>query len=153
MTEAARPLVIGIGNVLRSDDGAGYRVAEALSNGINHCLEVITVHQLTPELVLYIGSASHVLFVDASVEQKWVVLKPIAAQNATTSSAAVGVGHTITPNVLMALAQVLYHHCPPAWELLIPAQHWGHGPQLSGLTAEACSQALLMAKAWGHGHA
>ena len=154
MTEAKRPLVIGIGNVLRSDDGAGYQVAEALRNEINRSLEVITVHQLTPELALYIGSASRVLFVDASVEQLFSALKPLAEhQNATPSSTPVGVGHSITPDMLMALARVLYDHCPPAWELLIPAQRWDHGTKLSGLTAEGCTQALLMAKAWGHGHA
>ena len=154
MKEGKHPLVIGIGNVLRGDDGAGFRVAEALRDGNGHNLVVITVDQLTPELAACIASASRVLFVDASADPLRSGLMPLDAHHeALATSMAVGLSHTITPPVLMALADVLYHHRPPAWQLLIPAEHWDHGIQLSVVTTEACGQALAMARAWGHSHA
>ena len=155
MNEGKRPLVIGIGNVLRSDDGAGYRVAEELHKAIGDQLDVLAVHQLTPELACRVASASRVLFVDASLDPLRSGLKPLEGvqQAPQTSSGVVGLGHRLTPQMLLALAQGLYHHRPPAWELLIPAQHLDHGAALSGLTSEACTQALSLALAWGRSHA
>jgi hydrogenase maturation protease len=44
----AQPLLIGIGNPLRSDDGLGWAVAEQLSQDGDTDCNIHTVHQLTP---------------------------------------------------------------------------------------------------------
>ena len=47
----SRILIIGFGNPLRSDDGVGWRAAEELEHKLSGSgVEVITCHQLTPEL-------------------------------------------------------------------------------------------------------
>jgi hydrogenase maturation protease len=61
-------LVIGYGNTLRRDDGAGVRAAELMAADPRFAgVEVLTAYQLTPELSLDIGTASLVVFVDADV--------------------------------------------------------------------------------------
>lgn len=149
MSKAPRPLVIGIGNVLRGDDGAGFRVAEALRDAKGHQCEVIALHQLTPELALRIAAASRVLFVDASLDPERTGLEPLPP----AAGAALPLAHELSPQTLMAMARLLYGQCPPAWQLLLPAWHWEHGMQLSAITASACERALPIVQAWEDGHA
>ena len=61
-------LVIGYGDSLRSDDGAGPRVAELLS-GLEG-LTVLTRHQLVPELADDFRGRDVVVFVDAAATLK-----------------------------------------------------------------------------------
>jgi Ni,Fe-hydrogenase maturation factor len=58
-------LVIGYGNDLRGDDGAGPRVAELVRGWRLPGLTAIAVRQLTPELAEPLASAEFALFVDA----------------------------------------------------------------------------------------
>jgi hydrogenase maturation protease len=60
-------LIVGYGNTLRSDDGAGYRAAALLEPELS-CPEVsvIAAHQLTPEMAEPIARCSRVLFLDAA---------------------------------------------------------------------------------------
>src|SRR5690348_5980583 len=58
-------LVIGYGNTLRSDDGAGPRAAAEVGAWGVPGLRAWAVHQLTPELASPIASARLVVFVDA----------------------------------------------------------------------------------------
>jgi Ni,Fe-hydrogenase maturation factor len=61
-------LVIGYGNTLRRDDGAGVRAAEMMAVDPRFAaVEVLMVYQLTPELSLDIATASLVVFIDADV--------------------------------------------------------------------------------------
>ncbi len=61
-------LIMGYGNVLRSDDGIGHVVAQQMGQRLsqdNNELCVYLMHQLTPELVVRIAGASYVIFIDA----------------------------------------------------------------------------------------
>ncbi len=61
-----RVLVVGYGNVLRTDDGIGRYAAQALADGGRLPGAVIqAVHQLTPELALDLSEADLVVLVDA----------------------------------------------------------------------------------------
>jgi hydrogenase maturation protease len=60
-------LVIGIGNPLRRDDGAGWWLARRAEPWLP-AAQLRTVHQLTPELAEDLAAAARVLFIDA-----WVV--------------------------------------------------------------------------------
>ena len=61
-------LIIGYGNALRGDDGAGYIAAELLRERIHDPnVEVFSLQQLTPELMEPVSRASQVIFMDASV--------------------------------------------------------------------------------------
>ncbi len=61
-------LVIGYGNDLRCDDGAGRAVADRIEAMALPGVEVRSVQQLAPELALDIACAETVVFVDASID-------------------------------------------------------------------------------------
>src|SRR5262245_46508216 len=67
-------LVIGYGNVLRSDDGVGPKVAEAIGAMALPQVEILTCDLLTPELAEPISRAVKVVFVDAAVDTPQEVL-------------------------------------------------------------------------------
>ncbi len=149
-------LVIGIGNRLRSDDGAGIRVAEELEAQATG-MQVLVCDQLTPELAQPISQARAVLFIDAQMSDALEAtahspggahLQPLEASPLGDPS-----GHALTPPRLLALSAALYGPCPPAWQLLIPGEHWQVGDQLSARTTAACRNAVPVALAWGARHA
>ena len=72
-------LVIGYGNDLRSDDGAGRVVADRLDALALPDVTVRSVIQLTPELALEIAKFDTVVFVDASVEVAETISTPVVA--------------------------------------------------------------------------
>jgi hydrogenase maturation protease len=62
-----RKLIIGYGNPLRGDDGVGWEIASRLAAIIpNGAAQIITVHQLVPELAEPVSEAELVVFIDAS---------------------------------------------------------------------------------------
>ncbi|MCL6471920.1 MAG: hydrogenase maturation protease [Firmicutes bacterium] len=69
----AHILVIGYGNPLRGDDGAGLFVARQLSKlselSAHDNIKILSLHQLTPELADDISKAKLVIFIDASWNQ------------------------------------------------------------------------------------
>ena len=149
-------LVIGIGNCLRSDDGAGIRVAEALEAQATG-LQVLVCDQLTPELAEPISQARAVLFIDAQMSDASEPTAEAAVdahpQPLEASTHGDPSGHALTPQRLLALSAALYGPCPPAWQLLIPGEQWQVGDQLSAHTAAACRNALPVVLAWSACHA
>ena len=149
-------LVIGIGNRLRSDDGAGIRVAEALEAQATG-LQVVVCDQLTPELAEPISQARAVLFIDAQMSDasEPTAEAPVDAHPQPLDASNLGdpSSHALTPPRLLALSAALYGPCPPAWQLLIPGEQWQVGDQLSARTAAACRNAVPVVLAWGARHA
>ena len=125
-------LVIGYGNTLRRDDGAGVRLAEHLADGLSARIRVETGHQLTPEMALTVAAADvdGVVFIDASVTATEIALKRIDLDNDVSPS----VGHHLTPEALMVYANRLYGRTPPAWLVTLPAYDLGHGESLTDQT-------------------
>jgi hydrogenase maturation protease len=117
MKEQTEILVIGYGNPLRSDDGVGPRVAEAVAQLNLPGVRTLICHQLSPELADPISRAHTVIFVDAAVDTPQEVqlrkLKPGASSQL--------LAHAADPCTLLALAQDVFGHCPEAWWLTIPA--------------------------------
>lgn len=166
MAHHSRILLIGIGNRLRGDDGAGYRLAETLlaSPGCTAMpLQVLAVHQLTPELAASIATADAVLFADAWLQRTpdppetggdrgGPVLEPIPAPADADCSfhaeAPSRWSHQLSPAQLLTLSQVLYGHRPPAWQLLLPAWQLNHGDALSPIGMRAVAAALQLLRHW-----
>ena len=124
-----RTLVIGYGNALRGDDGAGYIAAELLREGIQDPnVEVLSLQQLTPELMEPLSQASRVIFIDASVAGKAgtfnrIPLRPSPACSRFT--------HQVTPETLLAGAQALYGRTPEATLYTIPGRNFDVGQELT----------------------
>ncbi len=131
-------LIIGYGNTLRSDDGVGPRVAEAVA--VLHLPGVLTwaCPQLTPELAEPISQARVVVFVDAAVDTpREVQLRPLVPAKSSQIMA-----HAADPRTMLALARDLFGHAPQAWWLTIPALDLGFGEDLS-TTAQAGLETAL----------
>lgn len=132
-------LVIGYGNTLRSDDGVGQTVAEIVKAWKLPHVQVMPVHQLTPELAEPLANADLAIFVDAypadgKPEVQVCPLEP--------ASSGWTIGHTSAPKGLLAIAQALYHHYPQAWLVAIPAKNFELGDSLSPIAEQGMVEAL-----------
>ena len=132
-------LVIGYGNTLRGDDGAGPRVAEAVSASEGPFLSVIAAHQLTPEMAYDVASAECVIFVDASAdtEQTAVLVRSVEADGLPFQGA-----HSSSPEGLLTMARDAFERTPTAWLVTIPARNFEIGKEFSEVTQRALDQAI-----------
>lgn len=130
-------LVIGYGNPLRGDDGAGWRAAELLEDDPRAGgARVLALHQLMPELALEVSQASLVVLVDASEEP---------GVPGTVSSWALGeepasghvYSHHVDPAGLVQLASTLYGQAPPVVQVSIRVADVQVGINLSTLVGNA----------------
>jgi hydrogenase maturation protease len=132
----SRVLVIGYGNMLRGDDGAGICAAEGLAERHPE-FEIQTVHQLVPELTEAIRNTDLVFFLDAQIgiEQVTVqTLEPAAGQLRT---------HLFFPEVLLALCKELYDHLPrAAYSIGIPAGSLEFSEKLSTETKRQVQKSI-----------
>lgn len=133
-------LVIGIGNSLRGDDGAGNRVAERLSEQAGNRIRCLSVSQLTMEFVDDIVCAKRVIFIDASVN-----CSPgeIAFTEITPESRIASLdSHRLTPYDLVSLCFVLNRTAPRSFFYEIGGQQFGYGESLSKPVEEAVSKLI-----------
>lgn len=146
----ARALVIGIGNLLRGDDGVGWLLVRELEGrpprrGSPEAPQLRRVQQLTPELAEPVAAAARVLFVDA-----W--LAPPGAMPSCRSlrpdAAGSGSSHHLEPGQLLALARLLYGRAPAAAHLLVPAMAFPHGAVLSAELRSHLPEARRLLHDW-----
>ena len=133
-----RWLVLGYGNEVRGDDAVGLRTTEQIAQWGLFNVQVLAVHQLTPELALRLSGVSHVVFVDASVTVRETTLQKISPAKSDRSS---GMGHLGDPPWLLAVTHVLFGTCPAAWQVMIPVADLRFGQGLSQVTQEGMEQA------------
>jgi len=129
-----RTLVIAYGNPLRCDDGLAWRLVEDLLNrDIPSNEEVITCHQLTPELACSVSGASLVLFIDAAREgvPGDLVCTPIQPKGHVSAFS-----HEFSPATVLNLAQELYANCPAAFAISLCGECFDHGQTLSPKVTE-----------------
>jgi hydrogenase maturation protease len=134
---SVRLLIVGYGNRLRGDDAAGYLAAERLRQFVSPEVEVLAVHQLTPELAEPISRADHVIFIDATAAG---TPGEILKRCVTPLPAAGGFTHHSTPEGLLAAAAALYSHAPEATLYSIPAQSFELSEQLSPPVQDALNR-------------
>jgi hydrogenase maturation protease len=134
-----RVLIIGYGNSLRADDGAGPAVAERLDEqGVP--ARVVCCHQLTPELAQMLAEAELAVFIDACDDGQpgRVRCRDVAPSPQRGISA---IDHHLSPATLLAWARDLYGHVPQAVVVTIDGQEWGHTSKLSPRVAAAAGLA------------
>jgi Ni,Fe-hydrogenase maturation factor len=114
--KTSQTLIIGYGNPLRSDDGFGWHAGRLVARELaGQDAEVITCHQLTPELAEDIHCRN--------------VVPQAPASSAFT--------HSCTPSGLLASAEVLYGLRPPAVVITVSAQSFAFGDSLSPVVSAA----------------
>ena len=147
-----KTLVLGYGNTLRADDGAGHVVAERLAASTPPeapAVEVLTAYQLTPELAMDLADAERVLFIDASAE-----LAPGQVRMAAVDARDVATGpinHHLTPQRLMALTEAMFDRTPQAWTLAVGVADLSVGEGLSPHVAEAIDEMVRLGRQWLRG--
>ncbi|MGB5713352.1 MAG: hydrogenase maturation protease [Waterburya sp.] len=139
-------LIIGYGNTLRSDDGAGQIVAQKIAEWELPEVRSLAVHQLTPELTANIAQADAVIFIDAvatnSENPVSLKIKQIQAKDGENTN----FGHSCNPRSLLSWTQVLYGKRTKAYWVLIPAVNFDFGEQFSTITQQGIDTSLKQVK-------
>ena len=132
-------LVIGYANPLCGDDGVGSYVAECLAEEYGENVEILSRHQLTPELVEPISRVTWVIFIDAAYGAMpgEITVKAFDRMPGTDPFT-----HDMTPETLLAGARTLYGSRPNALMVTISSQRFEYGEGFS-VAVEAALPALL----------
>ncbi|MCS6772736.1 MAG: hydrogenase maturation protease [Thermoflexales bacterium] len=138
-------LVIGYGSTLHSDDSVGPRIAEAIAGRGYPGVWAQALPQLVPELAEPLARSRAAIFVDAALNpprphRPQRVFGLLRLQPSYIHHG--GSLHTSDPRALLALAQALYGHCPPAWLLTVPGENFALGETLSAQAALGMTQAV-----------
>jgi hydrogenase maturation protease len=135
-----RPLLIGFGNTLRGDDGAGVYAAERVA-GESAGADVIVVQELAPELAASLGGRDLVMFVDASTRTREVALREVERAEGDFRRA----DHTLLPADIVALSRTLFPPGPrTAIMIEIPAFDCGFGERLTPDTERMVDQSVTL---------
>ena len=138
-------LVIGYGNSLRSDDGAGQKVAQTVAQWKLDHVSALGVHQLTPELAANLAEVDTVFFVDAvpitTPETATLKIEKLALKTSQEK-----LGHHSNPAYLLSLVQQLYQHNLDAYWVLIPAINFDFGEEFSPITTQGIKEAIAKIK-------
>jgi hydrogenase maturation protease len=129
---AYTPLIVGIGNPLRGDDGLGQALVEQLGQSSNLDCNVLAVHQLTPELAEQMAKADFVVLIDASREGKpgEVRVHQLPFPTPPQRSGALG-PHHMRPEELIYLTAATYGYCPPVTIISVTGTQFDLDEQLS----------------------
>ncbi len=131
-------LVIGYGNLLRSDDGVGPKVAEAVEALQLPGVRTLVCQQLSPEHAEPISRARTVIFVDAAVDAPMEVQLRKLEPGKTSQLMA----HAADPGTMLALARDVFGHAPEAWWLTIPAAKLDFGHDFSPAARHGFEKAI-----------
>jgi hydrogenase maturation protease len=130
-------LIVAYGNPLRSDDGLAWRVADALEAEFSSPqVEILRLHQLTPELAERVSRVGAVIFVDAASAEGGarlpgeIRIEEIHSEEAG-SSVQTRFSHHLTPAVVIALAAQLYCARVRGFAATLTGQNFEHGESLS----------------------
>jgi hydrogenase maturation protease len=150
----SRTLVIGYGNIDRADDGVAYFVVNALRRvlgqdmlgeedtgleGLGGQVDSVFLHQLTPELLEWMGDYDEIVFVDAHVYQN---LDDLHCSPVSPEQSAPSFTHHVTPAMLLAFLRALYHGEPSARIVSIRGYDFDFHPGLSTATAAQVGPAV-----------
>jgi hydrogenase maturation protease len=143
----ATALIIGYGNPLRSDDALGWHASRLLAGVLKGAdVEVITCHQLTPELAEPLSRCQRAVFIDADAQgEPGEIHCRIARFQASTSATFT---HNSTPSGLLASARQLYGHRPKAIIITVTAASFEFGDALSPVIAAALPKVVEMVCQW-----
>lgn len=140
-------LIIGYGNPLRSDDAFGWHASRLLSQALaGREVEVITCHQLTPELAEPLSQCHRAVFIDADAEGEpgEIHHRTVRPKVPVSSSFT----HTCMPSGLLASAKQLYGCRPQAIVITVTAQSFEFGDTLSPVVSAALAKVVAQVCQW-----
>ena len=144
MSNRLRVLIVGYGNPLRGDDGFGWRAAERLKELIDdRGIGVLTLHQLTPELMELLSRAGFAVFLDArqGANPGEILERPLDPRPAPAGAFT----HHLTPEGLLGGALALYGHAPQAVLITVTGRNFELSERLSPEVAGSLEPAVAAA--------
>ena len=138
---AGATLVIGYGNELRGDDGAGVRAATRIAARFSQSC-VIVAQQLTPDLADDIANAAQVVFIDACAANGHGA--KLRIERVFGGGLRSVLGHYGDPADLLCLAKRLHGRTADAWVVGIPAYCFAAGGAISPATARWIDDAVAL---------
>ena len=137
----AEVLILGLGNPLRGDDGAGWRVASEMALRFDgRSIEAIPCHQLTPELAERLAAVKRVIFVDAAAGSQPGLIRCEAVPGEPAPLLALS--HHLSPAVLLEFTRKMYGASPEAVQVTVTGQNFAYAENLSASVEEALPQLL-----------
>jgi hydrogenase maturation protease len=130
-------LVIGLGNTLRCDDGAGIVAAEMIGRA-NPGVDCLLLQELYPETADAVAEHRCVVFIDAAVDVSCLTVSELLPDDRGTP---VGT-HSLTPAKLLVLSRDLSGCVPQSILIRIPASRFDFGEMLTPPTAAAVEQCV-----------
>ena len=130
----ARVLVVAYGNPLRCDDGAARRAAEMLEGKfLPDEVEIVSLHQLGPELAESASQTQCVIFIDAATGdgQPGQVQVTRMSDGSGEPAGPRPFCHALAPASIIGLAIRLYGTRVQAFSVTITGQNFDHGESLS----------------------
>jgi hydrogenase maturation protease len=137
-------LIVAYGNPLRCDDGVAWRAADALENRFSSEIEIVRLHQLTPELADAVRNFGTVIFVDAAScdgsHDKPGTIRLEEIRGGTSEPARFS--HVLSPKKILDLVLQLYGESPRAFVITVTGENFGHGESLSAPVASALPELI-----------
>ena len=125
-----KTIIIGYGNTLRRDDGAGVAAAETLAR-VHPEANVMTAKGLYPELAERVAACEMAVFLDASARTSNVCVTRLTPESTIHGAG----GHALSPGEVLGLCCEMYAGAPRVAMLVeIPAFEWGFGETMSART-------------------
>ncbi len=136
-------LVVGVGNAVRGDDGVGPFVIDLLRAARPGGLEMRTAFTFLPELADALPGHDAVVFVDADVQAREVMLRALGTQGREGF-------HHFAPERVVELARGLGFN-GQAWICSVPVTSMEAGERLSreAVLAAGRAAAVLLGMDWG----
>jgi hydrogenase maturation protease len=136
-------LVVGVGNAVRGDDGVGPFVIDLLRAARPGWLELKTAFTFLPELADALPGHDAVVFVDADVQAREVMLRPLGTEGREGF-------HRFAPARVVEMARRLGFN-GRAWICSIPVTSMEAGKRLSreAVLGAGRAAAALLCMDWG----
>lgn len=158
-TASRRPLVIGYGNPLRTDDAVGWLVAAALLDDSRAAdLDVIAAHQLHLEYAVEMAMARRVVLVDADSGTapplrpgRWLVRRLDDTRRLVPPPRPVTWTHHCTPAALAALTAGLYGGVAPVYSVGVGVASLEPGEHPTEAVADAVPALVHLVVELAHG--
>ena len=136
----ARALVVGYGSSLRGDDALGLRLVQALRTRVDpEVVELMELHQLTPELAETISQFELVIFVDASISG---VAGELRSRRILPKRGPQTESHVMDVSALLNLAATLFNHAPKAFIVTITGEEFDLSTELSTTVSSVLPSAV-----------
>lgn len=137
-------LILGIGNTLRGDDGAGIYVAGEIEKMNIPGVSVRILQQLHTELVEVMTAYDTIIIADASVNEQPLEFYELGEPGTQAAASS----HHTSAALLAGLADRLYQKHPQILICSIKGENFDMEEGLSSLTLARADKAVLLIKKW-----